>query len=174
MNILGVGGPELIIILVIMLVVAGPKRMIQWAYVLGQYIAKFRRMWAETVDVLQHEFDEAGVDVKIPREMPTRGSINRQASNLLSPLTDPMKDTMKQVDGEIKQIGKATAASASSVSTVARASNGHTAARTKPAAPRSSSAAKTGDGFGSWSDQESKPGFGSWSVNGESQDDEEK
>jgi Sec-independent protein secretion pathway components len=75
MNILGIGGPELILILLIMLIVAGPKRMIAWAYTLGKYIARFRRMWEETVDVLQKEFDEAGVDIKVPRELPTRANL---------------------------------------------------------------------------------------------------
>ncbi len=39
MNLLGVGVPELVVIFVIMLVFAGPKRMVRWAYVLGQYTA---------------------------------------------------------------------------------------------------------------------------------------
>src|SRR5690606_41471061 len=108
MNILGIGGPELIIILVLMLIVAGPKRMIQWAYIMGTYVAKFRRMWAETVDVLQKEFDEAGVGVQIPKDIPTRGTIRAQAAKATSTVTDPVKETMGQLDAEVKQIGTAT------------------------------------------------------------------
>lgn len=170
MNILGIGGPELIIILVLMLIVAGPKRMIQWAYIMGTYVAKFRRMWAETVDVLQKEFDEAGVGVQIPKDIPTRGTIRAQAAKVMSTVTDPVKETMGQLDAEVKQIGTATGAATQAVKTTARTTNGHSALRTTPAVRRP--AAHTGDGFGSWSSHEAKPDFGSWTANG--QDGEEK
>ena len=58
MNILGVGGPELLIILVLMYVIFGPKRMIQYARVLGQYVAKFRRM-NSTMQVWTSRFHES-------------------------------------------------------------------------------------------------------------------
>ena len=74
MNILGVGAAELVAVLLIMLVFAGPKRMIHWSYVLGQHVAKFRKIWSETVDLVQKEFDDAGVDIKLPKEPPTRKS----------------------------------------------------------------------------------------------------
>ena len=170
MNILGIGGPELVIILVLMLIVAGPKRMIQWAYIMGTYVAKFRRMWAETVDVLQHEFDEAGVGVQIPKDLPTRGNIRSQAAKMMSTVTDPVKETMGQLDTEVKQIGTVTGAAAQSAKTTARTTNGHSSPRTTPTVRRP--AAHNGDGFGSWSSHESKPDFGSWTANG--QDGEEK
>lgn len=169
MNILGIGGPELIIILVLMLVVAGPKRMIQWAYIMGTYVAKFRRMWAETVDVLQQEFDEAGVGVQLPKDLPTRGNIRSQAAKMMSTVTDPVKETMGQLDAEVKQIGTATSAAAQAAKPPARTTNGHTAARTAPARRPASQA---GDGFGSWSSHESKPDFGSWTANGQPDDEE--
>ena len=36
MNIFGLGGAELVVIIVIMLVVAGPTRMVSWAYIKGE------------------------------------------------------------------------------------------------------------------------------------------
>lgn len=102
MNIFGIGGMELILILVIMLVVLGPRGMIRWAYKLGQYTAKFRRMWEETVDVLQKEFDEAGVDVQVPRELPTRSNINRAVNQAVqkvaAPVTQPVQEAVDEVD----------------------------------------------------------------------------
>ena len=80
MEIFGIGGAELVAILIIMLVVAGPKRMIQWAYILGQYTAKVRAMWAETMTYVQKEFDEAGLNVQLPKDVPTRGSFTREIS----------------------------------------------------------------------------------------------
>jgi Sec-independent protein translocase protein TatA len=69
MDILGIGGAELVLIVLVMLVVAGPKRMIQWAYIAGKYAGQARRLWQETAEKLQAELDGAGVDVKVPRKM---------------------------------------------------------------------------------------------------------
>lgn len=103
MDILGIGGWELVAIFIIMLVVAGPRRMIQWSYTLGKYVAQLRKMWAETAQMLQKEFDEAGVDVKVPKDIPTRGDINREIGRALTPVTKPIQETLDatktQIDG---------------------------------------------------------------------------
>jgi len=60
---------DLLIILIIMLVVAGPKRMVQWAYTIGRYTAQLRAMFQETMNAVQKEIDEAGLDVR--KDLPT-------------------------------------------------------------------------------------------------------
>ena len=124
MNVLGVGGTELLIILLIMLVIAGPKRMIHWSYVLGQHLAKFRRMWSETVDIVQQEFDEAGVGIQLPKNVPTRGSLNKQAGKLLGGVTAPMQETLDEVNAELGNINTSTKDTAKSANSVVRGSNG--------------------------------------------------
>jgi Sec-independent protein translocase protein TatA len=108
MEILGVGGAEFIAILIIMLVVAGPKRMIQWAYIMGKYVAKARAMWAESMAYIQKEFDEAGVDIQLPKEPPTRRGlskhINQQVNKALTPVTKPMQDVLDDTKLEINPI----------------------------------------------------------------------
>ncbi len=104
MNILGVGAAELVAVLLIMLVFAGPKRMIHWSYVLGQHVAKFRKIWSETVDLVQKEFDEAGVDIKLPKEPPTRKSLNRTVSDAVKPMTQPVQDSLDEVKKDIDTV----------------------------------------------------------------------
>ena len=112
MEILGIGGAELVAILIIMLVVAGPKRMIHWAYILGKYTAKARAMWAESMTYLQKEFDAAGLDIELPKDPPTRGSLNRQftqqVEKAFSPVTKPVKDALDETKAEINQLKKET------------------------------------------------------------------
>lgn len=110
MEIFGVGGAELVAILIIMLIVAGPKRMIQWAYVLGQYVAKFRSIWSEVMDGVQKELDAAGMDVQLPKTMPTRAGFNKGINTFTNPVSSvwagikaPVEDVMKDVSTEIKQ-----------------------------------------------------------------------
>ena len=104
MNIFGVGGPELIVILVIMLVFAGPKRMIHWSYILGTYLAKFRVMWTQTVDLVQKEFDDAGVDIKLPKQPPTRQNINKAISDAFEPMTKPLKESLDEVKKDVDNV----------------------------------------------------------------------
>lgn len=124
MNILGVGGSELLIVLLIMLVIAGPKRMIHWSGILGRHVAKFRRMWSETVDIVQQEFDEAGVGIQLPKDVPTRGSLQKQAGKVVGGVTAPVQDTVKEVNTQLGDIKTATRETATSANSVARGSNG--------------------------------------------------
>lgn len=97
MDIFGIGGWELLAILLIVVVVAGPKRMITWSYQLGRYIAVLRRMWVETAKQLQKEFDEAGVDVKVPQDLPTRQNIRQEINRLAAPVTQPVDEVMQNL-----------------------------------------------------------------------------
>ena len=103
MNIFGVGGAELVLIIIIMLVVAGPKRMIRWAYVIGQYVGKFRILWEQMVDVLQDEVDAAGLDVKIPKEIPTKQSLAKTATELIKPYAETLEKTADEVRKPIQE-----------------------------------------------------------------------
>lgn len=130
MEIFGVGGAELVAIFIIMLVVAGPKRMIQWAYVLGQYTAKARAMWAETMTYMQKELNDAGVDVELPKNIPTRGTLNaeigKQVQKAVAPISKPLQETIDATKAEVKQIKSDATISDTSIvkSTSAPSSNG--------------------------------------------------
>lgn len=102
MNIFGVGGPELVLILLIMLIIAGPKRMLQWAYILGTYVAKLRRLWTETMRALQQELDASGVEIQLPKEPPTRQSIRRATAKVLQPIVKPVEDSLREFDAEMQ------------------------------------------------------------------------
>ena len=112
MEIFGVGAGEVVAILVIMLVVAGPKRMVQWAYVLGQYVSKARAMWGDVMAGVQKEIDDAGLDVQLPKTMPTRADLNsltnlskltNPVNNVWAGITAPVQEVMNDVSTEIKQ-----------------------------------------------------------------------
>lgn len=136
MNIFGIGTAEFVLIILIMLVVAGPQRMIRWAYQLGIWAGKLRRMWEDVVDVVQSEVDASGVDVKIPKELPTRQNMDKWARDVVKPyaeqmqgvsneIANPLEDLMgeartslKEVDEAVQDAGKA-AVSATAVTTAA-------------------------------------------------------
>ena len=106
MEIFGVGSGEVVAILVIMLVVAGPKHMVQWAYVLGQYVSKARAMWDEVMAGVQKEINEASLDVQLPKTMPTRADLNnltKPMNNVWAGITAPVQEVMNDVGSEIKQ-----------------------------------------------------------------------
>lgn len=140
MNILGVGGWELLAILIIMLVVAGPKRMLQWSYILGKYLGYMRVMWRDMMQSLQKEFDQAGVDLQVPKDIPTRRDINRFAQSVLDPITTPIQETVDEVNASAKELRDSVSTNQSSI-------NGKASEQTG-ADPRDSGAEKN---FGTWS-----------------------
>lgn len=97
MNILGVGAPELFLILIIALIVAGPQRMIRWAYHLGKWSAKMRAMWNDLMTVVQHEIDQAGLEIEVPRNVPTRRDLTRMIESAAKPYVKPLEETMNEV-----------------------------------------------------------------------------
>jgi Sec-independent protein translocase protein TatA len=77
MNILGVGPAELVLIFIIMLMVAGPKRMIRWSYLIGRYLTQFRSMFQDAWVAVQREIQaEAGDALKDLPKLPTSTKFN--------------------------------------------------------------------------------------------------
>jgi Sec-independent protein translocase protein TatA len=109
MEILGVGGWELAAVVILALIVAGPKRMLAWSYVLGTYVSKLRKIWADTASVLQKEFDQAGVDVQVPTE-PSRDAftreINRAVQKAGAPVSNPMKEIQQELNDTAADVKK--------------------------------------------------------------------
>src|SRR5450432_95666 len=93
MNFLGVGPGELAVVFIIVLVVAGPERMVQWAYTAGRYVAQLRTMFQETLNAIQKEFAESGLDVTkgLPKIPIGRIDFLGEASKIINtPPTTPM------------------------------------------------------------------------------------
>ena len=79
--------------------------MIQWAYILVQYTAKLRGMWSDVMDSVQKEFDAAGVDIKVPKDIPTRRGLTNQfnthVNKAFTPITKPAQEVMSELKTEI-------------------------------------------------------------------------
>ena len=187
MNFFGVGGAELMAILIIMLVIAGPKRMIHWSYLLGKQVAKFRKVWSQTVDLVQKEFDDAGVGIQLPKEPPTRQNLNKALGSAIQPMTKPLQESIDEVkkDADVfKEVSetlnekkpdsaKAKAAKpAGNVETADAARKTKTVA--KPAPVKETVADAPPPDLGSWSGADqpeaasngSAPDLGSWTSRG--------
>ncbi len=60
MNIFGIGTAELLIVVLIMMVVAGPKRSVAWARQAGVYMRQLRLYWQKMMSDLRDELGEDG------------------------------------------------------------------------------------------------------------------
>jgi Sec-independent protein translocase protein TatA len=170
MDILGIGGWELVAIIIIMLIVAGPKRMISWSYTLGKYVAQLRKMWSETAQVIQKEFDEAGVDVQVPKNIPTRGDLNREIGRALTPVTKPFQEsldaTKKEIDATKKSVSFAVEdkPAADAKPADAKPISKPAAKPTTPVVPPAPMPkASTGETPAAASNGHAAPDFGTWS-----------
>ncbi len=109
MNLFGIGAAELAIIFLLMLVIAGPKRMMQWAYIAGTYVAKLRKMWEETSLILKKELEQAGIEPEVidtlqefakPRAMRKANPLDA----LVDEMKKPMEEALKPVEAVVKEI----------------------------------------------------------------------
>lgn len=73
----GIGLPELLVIMVVALIVLGPKRIPELARTLGKGLAEFRRATGDITDefrnaqtLLEDEYRKARVDATSPPEKP--------------------------------------------------------------------------------------------------------
>lgn len=166
MEILGIGGWELIAIIAIMLVVAGPKRMIGWSYTLGKYVGMARALWAQTAQQLQKELNESGVNVTVPTEIPTRATLASTVTKMVNdasrPITEPVDEIRKELEPIRREItpGDPNAAKAKAAANM----NGILKANAKPAAPTATAEKPADAPPASPPPTESKPddGFGTW------------
>ena len=94
MEIFGVGGAEFILILLIMLIVAGPKRMIHWSYQLGVYAGKLRHIWSQVAEGLEQEMRNEGLDIKIPRDITNKAQLNQFIRQQARPLSDSVRQNL--------------------------------------------------------------------------------
>jgi Sec-independent protein translocase protein TatA len=169
MEILGIGGWELIAIIAIMLIVAGPKRMISWSYTLGKYVGMARSLWAQTAQQLQKELNDSGVDVTVPTEIPTRrslqASVTKMVSDVSKPVTEPVEELKKELEPLRREItpgdpnaAKARRAAAMNGNSTPKpnirpslpAASAPTAAPPKEEPPPAPPADETNNPFGTW------------------------
>ncbi|MBX3065655.1 MAG: hypothetical protein U0528_02890 [Anaerolineae bacterium] len=119
-NILGVGVPEMILIFLLMITIAGPKRMIKWAYELGKYTAKFRAMFQETMDAFKREIDASDLDLS--KEVKELGKL---ASSVSTPL--PRFDIVKEANKVVNESSAKSAESTKNASSAASANSADSA-----------------------------------------------
>jgi len=104
MNILGMGIPELLLIIVIAMIVAGPKRLMQWAYLSGRFLGQMRVVWGQMMDSVQKEFDDAGVNIKMPKDPLNRNQVRKFTQDALRPFSEPMQQAMDEYEREAKAL----------------------------------------------------------------------
>lgn len=105
MNILGVGTAELVVIFMIMIVVVGPKRMIHWAYWIGVYFGKARHIFTQMMVLVQEEMKRSGVEVELPKEVPTRAKFEQWSRDALKPVMEPLEKTLQETKEAIEGSG---------------------------------------------------------------------
>jgi hypothetical protein len=105
MNILGVGSLELFLIIMITLIVAGPKRMLVWSNIAGRYFVQARILLGKMVEQAQKELDENEIPIQLPRQLPTNPTeLARLTKESLKPLEKPLQQATKAYEREIKKV----------------------------------------------------------------------
>lgn len=159
MEIFGIGGFEVALVIIIALVVAGPGRIAVWAHTLGRWVTKMRQLWSITATQLQQELDDAGVDFKVPRDIPTRRALVQELSrsSTVAEFRKPIeevqsalregREALREVSDTLHEPAKAVRAAQREAASVVR----FKPARPLPLKPNPPSAPSApADGFGTW------------------------
>jgi sec-independent protein translocase protein TatB len=93
MNILGIGVPEIAIIVLIILVVAGPERAMRWAYIFGREMGKIRAMAAEAMAAFRAEIEAAGLD----KDLDDLRETGKQLQKMVNETPDPRRSIGKAI-----------------------------------------------------------------------------
>jgi Sec-independent protein translocase protein TatA len=98
-GIFGVGIAEMLIIVIVILVVGGPKNAVKWARELGLMMAKVRKMWASMVKELEKDMGEEAKElVKVTQELRQGVTDMRTApQKVIREATKMIEETEKEV-----------------------------------------------------------------------------
>lgn len=147
MNIFGVGPAELILILIILVSVAGPKRMIQWAYVIGKYTAQLRKMIEDAWSQVRKEFE--AVNVELPKNVPTRANLGQEVNKFLN-------TEFAKLEEEERRAKQGTSAAASAPATGSKYGTATTSTPSNAATTNGSNGAATE------SQENTQTGYDAW------------
>jgi sec-independent protein translocase protein TatB len=153
MELFGIGGLEFLLVIIIAMVVAGPKRVVQWAYLIGKFLARVRRIWSEMMLVIQQEMKDAGMDVELPKTPPTRQSINQATRNLLKPYVKDLDDASKDLQRDLDTVSREMAIK-ENVKLSNQLKQNATAPKPTPEIPQNGTTAPSSEPpstFGTWS-----------------------
>jgi TatA/E family protein of Tat protein translocase len=88
----GIGTPELIVIIVVALIIIGPKKLPDIAKAMGRALGEFRR----ATDEIRENFDLASIDQK-PRGAP---SVPKPSTPEKAPESSPLTDQQKRPEAD--------------------------------------------------------------------------
>ena len=78
----GIGGWELVLVAVIVMVVLGPERMIKHAFQVGLWARQFSRYWKEGTSAFRQELRNLESEAQISEDLPNLDEIKNLASEL--------------------------------------------------------------------------------------------
>jgi sec-independent protein translocase protein TatB len=106
---LGIGLPELIIILIIALVVVGPERLPELGRQVGRVVRDVRRIYANLRSELGPEFDEIEQGIRDIRSLNPRAQIGEYGRTLLNDLSTDAPEIKQLANApklDLEQIGR--------------------------------------------------------------------
>jgi Sec-independent protein translocase protein TatA len=152
----GIGFWELVAILLLALIVAGPQRMILWSRQFGRFMGRAMIEYRKAADQLQREVDQMGLDVQIPRTPPTKQELGRTltqvANKLAAPINEPVREieqTMSEVRREAQTAARDFNALPPALKQAAENGGDHNRPEAQPTSPTADQPSRKDD-FGTW------------------------
>ncbi|KAB1443272.1 Sec-independent protein translocase protein TatB [Pseudodesulfovibrio senegalensis] len=105
----GIGGPELLIIVVVALIVIGPAKLPQMMRSLGKGMAEFKRMSNDVKSTLDQEVQQAEADLR--KKEAEKSLSEKKSKETAEPQEEPAKDSVSEAAEKADTAVKAEAGS---------------------------------------------------------------
>jgi Sec-independent protein translocase protein TatA len=121
-GIFGVGVSELLIVVLVLFVIGGPKNTAKWARELGRMIRQVRLAWAQVVADMEKELGPEGKEL-----MDTARELGQGVRDVAtaSPAKHLMSETMRMVESSVNMPDDATTPDENKPATAAGSGNGN-------------------------------------------------
>jgi Sec-independent protein translocase protein TatA len=121
-GIFGVGVGELLIVMLVLFVVGGPKNTAKWARELGSLVRQVRQAWAQVMADMEKELGPEGKEL-----MDTARELGQGVRDVAtaSPAKQLMSETMRMVESSAKTPDDATTPDMNKPTTAAGSGNGN-------------------------------------------------
>jgi sec-independent protein translocase protein TatB len=112
MDIFGVGISEIIVILLVVLIIGGPRNALKWSRDLGRMLRQARELWAQMTAQLEKDLGEEGREImKATRELTQQVDTIRRQGNprtLARQVTDIVEKSSQETQESLSEAARKT------------------------------------------------------------------
>ena len=108
MELFGVGAMEILVVALLLLIVAGPKRSAEWAREAGRYVSQMRLMWQRMMQDLRNEMGEDADELVKTAQQIRKTALDVKKATSPKKIAETTVKLAEHADRKSRQVAEAT------------------------------------------------------------------